>query len=139
MIALHVDVQILALPRPLHRIRTEVPFSVQRVYRVPDLLPQDALSRLVAQHRRGELHVHLEHALGRLGRGTRRIDGRVSGILGRSPETLGPARVELRHVLRESQPRVATDLAHLELAAGAPVLALLFPTDRIGQRWTKFG
>lgn len=139
MVAFHVYIQIFALPSSLDGVRAEIPFSVQRVYRVPDLLSQHSLSRFVTQHGRGEFHVDLEHPLGRFRCRTRGIDGRMGRIRGGPPETFGSARVELRNLLREPQSRVAGDLAHLELSAGTPVLALLLSSDRIRERRTEFG
>lgn len=60
-----------------------------------------------------------------------------TGVAGRSPETFRAARVKLGNFLRESQSSVARDLANLELASRAPLLALLRATDGILQRRTE--
>jgi hypothetical protein len=64
VVALDIDVQILALASSLHVKRAEVPLSVQSVDGVLDSLSEHSLSGLVTKHGAGELHGHLEHSLG---------------------------------------------------------------------------
>ena len=67
------------------------------------------------------------------------VDQGKGRIVGWPPETFSAAGVEFRYFLRESQSRVAEDLADLELTARAPVLALLRPSDWIRQLWAEVG
>lgn len=138
MIAVHIDLEVLALPRPLSGVGAEVPVAVQRVDGVLHALPQHSLASLVAEDVRGEKHLDTEHSLGRLGRRTRRVHEGLRGVVGWAPEAFGTASVELGDGFGESESRVARDLAHLELAPGTPVLAALGTTKRIGQRRAEF-
>lgn len=64
VVALDIDVQILALACSLNIEGAKVPLSVQGVDGVLDPLSEHSLSGLVTKHRAGELHGHLEHSLG---------------------------------------------------------------------------
>ncbi len=61
--ALDVDVEVVARASASDAVGADAPVSVQHQQRVLDLLRQHSLSSFVADHRRRELHVDLEHAL----------------------------------------------------------------------------
>jgi hypothetical protein len=67
VVALDIDVKVLALPGALHIEGTEIPLSIKSVDGVLDPLPEHTLSSLVTKHGAGELHGNLEHSLGRSG------------------------------------------------------------------------
>lgn len=61
-----------------------------------NLLAEHILAGGIADDGRRELHVDLEHSLGRGGGGTCRVDQGVGRVWRRSPEALGATGVEVR-------------------------------------------
>lgn len=66
-----------------------------------DSLTQHILSGSIADDRGWELHVDVEHSLGRAGWGTGGVHQLGGGVLGGAPEALGTTSIEVWHLRKE--------------------------------------